>query len=451
VAADPTHCAYHRRRPKVTSCGTCGNPICADCIVRTGVGIKCRRCTGVKAAAPSKVEKVERETLRAQGDSVPTPVGAGRAPAGGGRKPWAIPVLAGGLVVLLVAGYGLISRDSGPSGTDPVESAGPAGPTERVTEFLGAGGQRIGGTLTIPPLDEGGIAPAVLIIPGLGAIDRNSVVAANPPDALRDALLSSIGPAGLTSPDPLYKDLSQALANAGVASFRYEKRGTKAIPLKDGQKLSFDDEVADARAALDMLGKRAEIGSAPLILLGHDTGGVVAMRLAAGNTRVKGVVAVSTPARPYGEVVAADLARARGAAIGDAFRGAVATLASTGAAPAADTLPEVLRPMFSTGQDAYLKSLFALDATAEVANVAVPVLQVRGGADPAITAADTAKLSSAVRVSGQVMVGGSQTDHNLTIPGPAHEHNNTAAAPVVQHDTDAISALSAWVKTQFAG
>jgi hypothetical protein len=79
------------------------------------------------------------------------------------------------------------------------------------------------------------------------------------------------------------------------------------------------------------------------------------------------------------------------------------------------------------------------------------VLQVRGGADPAITAADTAKLSSSVRVSGQVMVGGSQTDHNLTIPGPAHEHNNTAAAPVVQHDTDAFSALSAWVKTQFAG
>ncbi len=450
AAADPTRCAYHRRRPKVTTCGTCGNPICAECIVHTGVGVKCRRCTGVKSAAPSRAAKSERELVTASAAPAPAAAG-GRAPAGGGRKPWAVPLVGAGVVVLLVAAFGLLSRDSGPSTTEAVESAGAGEPTERVTEFIGAGGQRIGGTLTLPALDEGGTAPAVLIIPGLGAIDRNSLVAANPPDALRDALVSSIGPSGLSSADPLYKDLSESLANAGVASFRYEKRGTKPIPLKDGQKLSFDDEVADARAALDLLGKRAEVGTAPIVVLGHDTGGVVAMRIAAGNTRVKAVVVVSTPARPYGEVLATDMARARGPAVGDAFRAAMATLASTGTAPPADTLPDILRPVFSPGQDAYLKSLFALDATAEVGKLSVPVLQVRGGADPAVTAADTDKLSASVRLSGQVMVASSQADHNLALAGPGHEHSNTATAPTVQRDTDTRSALTAWVKTQFAG
>ncbi len=439
-------------------CGTCGNGVCADCIVHTGVGVKCRNCTGVKAAKASKPSKAAKPSRAASVErksvtpTAATPAAAShRAPASGGRPAWAVPLVAVGVVVLLVAGYGLISGESGGSPTEEVLTAGTVEPTERVTEFVGAGGQRIGGTLTVPPLDDGATAPAVLIIPGMGALDRNSLVAANPPDALRDALVSSIGPSGLSSADPLYKDLSESLAGAGVASFRYEKRGTKPIPLKDGQKLSFDDEVADARAALDLLGKRAEVGSAPIVIVGHDTGGVIAMRLAAGNTRVKAVVLVSTPARPYGEVLAADLARARGPAVGDAFRAAMSTLASTGTAPPADTLPEILRPIFSPGQDAYLKSVFALDAVADVAKLAVPVLQVRGGADPTVTMADTDRISSSVRLSGQVMVASSEADHNLTIAGPAHEHSNTATAPKVQRDADTRAALTAWVKAQFSG
>ena len=185
-----------------------------------------------------------------------------------------------------------------------------------------------------------------------------------------------------------------------------------------------------------------------LVVLGHDSGGVIAMQLAAGNPRVRGVVAISTPARKLGEVLATDLTRSRGAAVGDAFRAAAATLASTGKAPPADTLPDILRPIFSPGQDAYLNSLFNLDPAVEAGKVAVPVLLVRGGADPAVTAADMTRLSSSLRVGGQVMVASTQADHNLTIAGPAHEHSNTATAPTVQRDTDTRSAVTAWVKSQ---
>jgi len=183
-------------------------------------------------------------------------------------------------------------------------------------------------------------------------------------------------------------------------------------------------------------------------MLGHDTGAVIAMRLAAGNPRVKGVVAISTPAQKLGEVLATDLTRSRGAAVGDAFRAAAGTLASTGKAPPADTLPDILRPLFSPGQDAYLNSLFNLDPAAEAANVAVPVLLVRGGADPAVTAADMTRLSSSLRVGGQVIVGSNEADHNLTLAGPGHEHSNTASAPTVQRDADTRSAMTAWVKSQ---
>lgn len=437
VTAAPTTCSNHRRRPGVATCGTCGNAICADCVVRTGVGIKCRTCTGVKAAKPPKAGRIEVEAA---------PKASSNRSA---RKPWAIPVAVGGVVVLAAAAFGLASRDSGPTVTEEVGVAGPAaGFTERQTEFVGAGGQRIAGTLTLPALEEGRSAPAVLIIPGLGALDRNGPVSADPPDALRDALVTSVTGLGVAIPNPLYRDLSESLANEGVASFRYDKRGTKPSPLRDGQKLSLDDEVADARAALDLIGNRAEIGGGPIVVLGQDTGGIVAMRLAAGNPRVKGVVALSTPARPMGEVLAADLARSRGPAVGDAFRAAAATLATTGTAPPTDTLPEILRPIFSAGHDAYLKSLFALDASAEIGRVSVPVLQVRGGADPAVTAADTDRLSASVRVSGQVMVASSQADRNLAFPSAGHEHSSSAAAPTIPRDADARAALTGWVKVQ---
>jgi pimeloyl-ACP methyl ester carboxylesterase len=356
-------------------------------------------------------------------------------------------------VVLAVAGYGLITRDSGSRVVEDTQAIAPAAFTERQTEFVGVGGQRIGGTLTLPGTGpaEGETVPAVLIVPGLGAVDRNSVVAATPPDVARDALVSTVGGVGLGAGDPLYKDLSEALARAGMASFRYDRRGTTAIPVRDPQKLSFDDEVGDARAALDLLGKRQEIGVAPLAVVGHDTGAVVAMRLAAGNARVKAVVAVSSPARPLAEVLATDLGRSRGTAVADAFRAAVGTLTATGKAPAADTLPDVIRPIFAPGQDGYLAALLPVDPVAEVGRVAQPVLLVRGGGDPSVTQADTDRMRASLRTGGQVMVGSSDADHNLTLAGPGHEHSNTPTAQVSHRDGDVVPGLAAWVKANLAG
>jgi pimeloyl-ACP methyl ester carboxylesterase len=429
----------------VATCSACESPICADCLVHTGVGVKCRNCTGVKASKPPKAAKVEVAAAAPRTDS--------RTPsartAGSGRKPWAVPVAIGGVAVLALAAFGLMTRDSDPQVTEEVIGGPAAGePTERQTEFVGAGGLRIAGTLTLPAAGEGQAVPSVLIVPGLGALDRNTVAAANPPDAFRDALVAGVSGVGLGAADPLYKDLSETLAQAGIASFRYDKRATKAAPLRPEQPRSVDDEVTDAKAALDMLGKRQELGGAPMVVLGHDTGAVVAMRASAGNGRVRGVVALSMPTRPLGDVLAADLARARGAAVGDAFKAAAATLASTGKAPPADTLPDILKPIFSSGQDAYLASVLNINPTTEVGNVAVPILLVRGGADPTITAADTERMQSSFRVGGQVMVGGNQTDHNLAIAGPGHEHSNSATATTVQRDADVRSALASWVKLQ---
>ena len=37
MTAAPTTCVNHRRRPRVATCGACGNAICSDCIVHTAM------------------------------------------------------------------------------------------------------------------------------------------------------------------------------------------------------------------------------------------------------------------------------------------------------------------------------------------------------------------------------------------------------------------------------
>jgi alpha-beta hydrolase superfamily lysophospholipase len=432
----------HRRRAKVAACGTCGNDLCADCIVHTPVGVKCRNCTGVKGTGASA------------GTHVTAGAGSVRADAAAGarRRPWAVPLAAVGLVVLAVAGFGLFNGGSDPV-DDAVIDAGLAPEfTERHSAFAGASGQSLGGTLTLPGAGDGQNVPAVLIVPGTGAIDRNGAVAATGADALRDALVSTVTGIGAGSGDPLYKDLSETLAKAGIATFRYEKRGTTPSPLDEGRKLSFDDEVGDARAALDVLADRAEVGSAPIALIGHDTGGVIAMRLAGRNPRIKAVVAVSTPGRPLADVLAADLARVRDAATADQFRAAVATLTATGRAPAPETVPELLRPVFASGHDDYLRTLFTLDPATDAAGVSAPVLLVRGGADRSVTAADSDRLAAALQSPSEVMVASAQADHNLSLAGAVgHEHSNSVTGPVNHRDNDASAALTTWLKARLAG
>jgi pimeloyl-ACP methyl ester carboxylesterase len=437
VKAATTNCVNHRRRSKVAACGACGSALCTDCIVHTPVGVKCRRCTGVKAGTPTAGAHVTAGSVRAE------------AGAGARRRPWAAVLVIAGLAVVAGSAFALMSRDTSPAPTETADAGLTAEFVERHTTFPGPGGHDLGGTLTLPGTGAANRVPGVLIIPGLGAIDRNTVSAATTVDTSRDALAVTVGGRALVEGDDLYRDLSESLAKAGIASFRYDRRGTNASPLPAGGQLTLEDEIGDARAALALLAERQEVGEAPLAVVGHDTGGLVAMRLAAAHPRIRAVVAVSTPGRPPAEVVADELNRSRGPAAADQFRAAVATLTGTGKAPAPETLPELLRPLFAPGQDAYLSAVLSLNPVDEAARVPVPVLLVRGGADRGVTAADSDRLAAVLRSGSETLVGSAQSDHNLSTAGSAgHEHSNTVTGPADHRDKDAATAVAEWVKAR---
>ena len=120
-----------------------------------------------------------------------------------------------------------------------------------------SGGTRLAGTVTLPA--SAGPHPAALLLSGSGPLDRDSNTARMRLD--------------------VSKAVAAGLLSHGIASLRYDKRG---VGQSGGDYLStgFDDETADARAALDSLRSHPGVDADRVIVIGHSAGATIAMRLA---------------------------------------------------------------------------------------------------------------------------------------------------------------------------
>ncbi len=135
---------------------------------------------------------------------------------------------------------------------------------------IDANGFSLAGTLSKP---EGvtGPLPAVVLISGSGPNDRDETVA------------------GI----PIFGQIADALANAGFAVLRYDKRG---VGQSGGrvEAATMGDYAEDARAAVRMLSDRKDIDRRRIVLVGHSEGGSLAMLVATKEKRVAGVALLAT-------------------------------------------------------------------------------------------------------------------------------------------------------------
>lgn len=153
-----------------------------------------------------------------------------------------------------------------------------------------ADGLPLSGTLTLPA--GLGPHPAVLLLHGSGRLDR---------DANTGRLRMELG-----------KPLAAALAQNGIASLRYDRRGTGATP-GDWRATGFDDNRDDGEAALRALAERSDIHADAVGVVGHSEGAVHVMSLAT-TPAVKAVVLLAGFARSgedalrrQGSMIARDL------------------------------------------------------------------------------------------------------------------------------------------------
>ncbi|MFJ3087786.1 alpha/beta hydrolase family protein [Streptomyces sp. NPDC086838] len=231
---------------------------------------------------------------------------------------------------------------------------------------VGTGPLAVPGTLTLPVGE--GPWPAVVLLSGGGAFDRDETIGANKP----------------------LKDLAWGLASRRVAVLRFDKV-TFAHPDRLPPDFTMADEyVPHALAAVRLLRERPEVAPDRIHLLGHSMGGKAAPRIAAADPSIAGLVLLAADTQPMHEAavrVARHLARLAPGPAADAM---VATLARQAAAVAdpgltPDAPPESLPLGFSAS---YWLDLRGYEPAATAAGLERPMLILQGGRDYQVTVAD---------------------------------------------------------------
>jgi pimeloyl-ACP methyl ester carboxylesterase len=256
-------------------------------------------------------------------------------------------------------------------------------------------GLRLAGTLALPA--GPGPHPAAVLLHGSGRLDRDGNTA---------RLRTDAGPA-----------LAAALANAGIATLRYDRRGVGATS-GDWRAAGFTDNRRDGAAAVRALAERPDIRADAVAVVGHSEGAVHAMAL---GTRpdVAAVVVLAGFARPGEDALrwqAGNIVRE----LPGFARPVVRAVARRQLARIKAGSTRVAgRPVNAR----WLREMLAHDPRPGLAAIRVPVLAITGGKDVQVDAADLAEI------------------HRL-VPGEAEIHRIADLTHLLRRDPGAASVRS---------
>ncbi|HWB44122.1 MAG TPA: alpha/beta fold hydrolase [Hyphomicrobiaceae bacterium] len=209
-------------------------------------------------------------------------------------------------------------------------------------------------------------APHAVIIAGSGPTDRDGN-----------------NQAGLRT--DTYKLLAHALAERGIATVRYDKRGVggSAALLRSERDLTVDLFAADAVKVATWTRERAH--GAPLVLIGHSEGGVVAL-LAAKRAGAKALVLLATPGRPYGVILREQFSRP---GVPRAMNlAAVQVIGSLEQGKEVPNIDPALALVFRPTAQPFLISIMKIDPAERLRALHLPTMVVGGGLDVQIGKTD---------------------------------------------------------------
>lgn len=275
------------------------------------------------------------------------------------------------------------------------------------------------GTLELPA--HAFPVPVALIIAGSGPTDRNGN--------------STLLPGANNS----LKLLARGLAERGIASLRYDKRGigaSRAAMTKEAD-LRFDDYVADAKEWVAQL--RADPRFGTVTVIGHSEGSLIGM-IAAREAGADAFVSLEGAGRNAKDVITAQLATQLPPAVVDQAR---TIMMKIEAGQRADSIPPFLAPLFRPSVQPYLASWFKYTPSAEMAKLSIPVLVVQGTTDIQTSEEDAKLLAGALSSARLVMIEGMNHVLKNAPPGRAEQMPSYSdpSLPVVPKLLDEVAAL----------
>ena len=338
----------------------------------------------------------------------------------------------------------------------PVQTAGPARPQTpkppfpyRTEEVVvdSAPGVKLAGALTLP--QGKGPFPAVVMITGSGAQDRDETILGHKPFAV----------------------IADRLTRDGIAVLRVDDRGF-AKSTGDFASATDDDFAVDTAANVAFLRKRADIDPARIGLIGHSEGGIVAPKVAAKDPKIAFVVLMAGPGVPLSDVLRAQRAKLlpamgagpeqiqKGQALVDhavgAMRGskdeadakarALQAIKADGAGVVrTDAEAEALATQLSSG---WMRDLLDYDPAPTLAKLKCPILALNGSKDGQVPPEQNLPaIRAATRANPNVTI--------VELPGLNHLFQTAKTGAVGEYADieetvapSALDAMSGWIVKQ---
>lgn len=289
------------------------------------------------------------------------------------------------------------------------------------------------GTLTLPgtltmPANYSSRIPVALIVAGSGPTDRNG---------------NSAGLLRLQNNSNLYAILAWQLANAGIASLRYDKRvlGDNLQKIDIAQ-TSIDDFIADAMAGARKL--LADRRFSKVILIGHSEGAELVLQAANRGAPTSGVVMLSGAGRPIMTVIREQLSKQLPPE--ELVKWDSASARYLRGEEAGDVHPG-LRSLLLPVNRKFMQTWVKYDPTVEIARAKVPVLIVQGGRDVQVGEADARALKAAQPAAKLVVI----TAANHVFRAAAGDDRMTQLRlytdPTIPVVPELAPAVAGWIKT----
>lgn len=247
-----------------------------------------------------------------------------------------------------------------------------------------SGALTLPGTLTMPA-SYSALLPVALIVAGSGPTDRNG---------------NSAGPLRAQNNSNLYAILAWQLADAGIASVRYDKRALgENLEKIDLAQTSIDDFIADVIAGARKLASDRRFSK--VLLIGHSEGAELVLQAANRGAPAAGIAMLSGAGRPIMSVLHEQLSKQLppeelvkwDSASARYLRG-----------EDADDVHPGLRPLLLPVNRRFMQTWAKYDPPAEIARAHLPILIVQGGHDLQIGEADARALQAAQSAAKLVVI-----------------------------------------------
>jgi pimeloyl-ACP methyl ester carboxylesterase len=265
--------------------------------------------------------------------------------------------------------------------------------------------------------------PAVLLIAGSGPTDRNG---------------NSVG---LPGPNNSLRLLAEALAERGIASVRYDKRGIggSRATLTSEAELRFDMLADDAAAWVERM--RLDPRLSTITVVGHSEGSLLGL-LATQRANADGYVSLEGAGRSASAVIHEQLASRAPAPLAAQ---ADSIMAAIDAGRTVDSVPPALMALFRPSVQPYLISWFRYDPAKELAKLQVPVLIAQGTTDIQVSQGDARLLAAADPRARLVMVDG--MNHVLKlVPPDMNQQVKSYSDPSLPVAPQLVNAVASFVK-----